>query len=339
MPSISELAEAINRAAVGHPIEGLQDIRQRLRGVARKSTRAIFDRRTIFPTYAFHVGGRSEIQFNIGTETLGAGPEIRYGLSFSLEPSRSLPNVINVLTPKIARFNEYVRTYRSSLRHLWMWHFDSGSRSQDYTPVEIPPELVRPRVFVFLGLRQAAQSITPEPVLALFDRLLPLYEFTESTTATFPVLSRRTKFEFIAGCSTKPSRTTASLPERTLDLDLRHNQLQLELFTKLSGIYGADNVGTELNSGNGTRVDAVVRKGRSLWFYEIKTSLSARGCIREALPQLMEYSYWPGAKQAEKLIVVGEPSLDDESARYLATLRSRFKLPIHYEQLSIAWNT
>jgi hypothetical protein len=40
-------------------------------------------------------------------------------------------------------------------------------------------------------------------------------------------------------------------------------------------------------------MDVVVRLGIRYWFYEIKTALSARACIREALAQLLEYSYWP----------------------------------------------
>jgi hypothetical protein len=50
------------------------------------------------------------------------------------------------------------------------------------------------------------------------------------------------------------------------------------------------------------------------------------------LGQLLEYSYWPGAQQAERLIVVGEPALDSESERYLTFLREELLMPIEYEQ-------
>ena len=80
----------------------------------------------------------------------------------------------------------------------------------------------------------------------------------------------------------------------------------------------------------------VVRRNGSFWFYEIKTAASARGCISEALSQLLEYSYWPGAQVAERLIVVGEPSLDHESERYLATLREQFNLPLEYQRFDLS---
>ncbi len=50
--------------------------------------------------WAFHYGGRSEIQYNIGFEDEG----FRFGLAFSLETSQTLPD-INLLKPKIKKLN------------------------------------------------------------------------------------------------------------------------------------------------------------------------------------------------------------------------------------------
>jgi hypothetical protein len=60
------------------------------------------------PDYTFHKGGRTELQFNLGLEGGPEGPDFRYGVAFSFEPSQSLPS-IEPLIPKVARFNEYVR--------------------------------------------------------------------------------------------------------------------------------------------------------------------------------------------------------------------------------------
>ncbi|MGH2403364.1 MAG: hypothetical protein ACRDGN_02765, partial [bacterium] len=64
--------------------------------------------RAIHPNYAFHVGGRTELQFNIGEEERDGQAVVRHGVAFSLELSQSLPS-IEPLLPKIARFNDYVR--------------------------------------------------------------------------------------------------------------------------------------------------------------------------------------------------------------------------------------
>jgi hypothetical protein len=308
-------------------------LRQQVHGTARVPTHSIFDSRTIFPNYAFHVGGRSEIQFNIGTEEVDNEAKIRYGLGFSLEPSRNLPE-IDVLVPKIARFNEYIRTYRADLSDLRMWHFRSGVRSEDYSPTEIPPDQVQPHVFIFLGTREPARTLEISRILDLFDRLLPIYEFVESKVVAFPAtMGRSSAFAFVPGCSVKAANTTGSLSERTLDIQLRHNEMQRALFDRLAKEFGAKHVGTETPNGSGARIDVVLQREAGYWFFEIKTSLSARGCIREALPQLLEYAFWPGTQEAERLVVVGEATLDDQSAEYLSTLRTRFGLPVYYEPL------
>jgi hypothetical protein len=66
---------------------------------------------------------------------------------------------------------------------------------------------------------------------------------------------------------------------------------------------------------------------------QIKTALSPRACLREALGQLMEYAYWPGAFEAKRLIVCGESALDGDGETYLSQLKNRFTLPIEYEQI------
>ena len=59
-----------------------------------------------------------------------------------------------------------------------------------------------------------------------------------------------------------------------------------------------------------------------------------RGCLREAIGQLLEYAFWPGAQEAKRLIVVGETAIDRDAAKYLCRLKERFSLPIEYEQLA-----
>lgn len=60
-----------------------------------------------------------------------------------------------------------------------------------------------------------------------------------------------------------------------------------------------------------------------------------RICIREALGQLLEYACWPGGQEAMALIAVGEPALDSDAEVYLRELRSRFSVPIYYQQFDM----
>ena len=89
--TIATIAEEINEAAVDYRMHGFQDIRKNIQGLSRRPTWKIFMSKSIKENegWAFHWGGRTEIQFNIGLE--GELHEfIRYGLAFSLERSQTL---------------------------------------------------------------------------------------------------------------------------------------------------------------------------------------------------------------------------------------------------------
>jgi hypothetical protein len=120
-----------------------------------------------------------------------------------------------------------------------------------------------------------------------------------------------------------------------VDKSLRHNIVQAALFDHLESIHGPNNTSGEQDPGIGTSVDVAVKDGESYTYYELKTGLSAQSCIREAIGQLIEYSFWPGAQRADRLVVVGEPAYDAEARAYIKKLRKDFSLPIEYRQFDI----
>lgn len=332
---VGPIARALNVRAASYAIGGLQEIRKRLRGYSRRPSSDIFTSHTIHPHWAFHYGGRTELQFNIGLEDVTGELELRHGVAFSFEPSQSLPS-IDVLVPKVGLFNDYMRAYPEAYPDMRMWHYRDDARSSDYPAAPIMTELVVPGPFVFLGKRQRIAEIDYDVILADFDRLLPLYEYVESGGRESPDAAQsRAAFSFRAGCSTdRPAATAASLAERELDISLRHNLLQAALTRRLIAQFGAANVADEHASGFGTKIDVVLRRAAAeFWYYEIKTAHSPRTCLREALGQIMEYAYWPGAQEASRLIICGESALDDEGAAYLRRLNERFRLPLAYEQI------
>lgn len=336
--SLTAIVQEIERKAETREIGRLQEIRKKLKGKARLPHDRIFHRHSIFEDdgYAYHYGGRMELQFNIGFEP---GNMFRHGVAFSLEPSRTLPD-ITLLLPNVRRFNEFLTVHPQQFSDMTMWHWVEGDRKQsDHYPAPITPDLMKRGFFIFLGKMQPLGDMDFDLIVDDFDRLLALYRFVEGS-GTFPLVAEKAErgFQFKSGCAVKPISTMASLMERQLNVSLRHNEIQRALHDHLVSIYGSDNVGTELQSAGG-RIDVAVRHGGKFWFYEIKTAISARGCIGEALAQLLEYSYWPGGQVAEKLIIVGEPALDPDSERYLATLAQEFSLPIEYQQFDLASGT
>lgn len=128
--------------------------------------------------------------------------------------------------------------------------------------------------------------------------------------------------------------TTFERSAQTVEKSLRHNQIQPALFEHLKSLCG-DSVSGEQSTADGTYIDAAVRQGGEYTYYEIKTGLSAQSCIREALGQLLEYSYWPGAQSATRLVIVGEPRLDKYAKAYLETLRKHLSLPVEYRRFDM----
>ncbi|WP_441255670.1 hypothetical protein [Tardiphaga sp. 285_C5_N1_2] len=333
---IRSIAHEINAQANSYAIGALQKMRKELRGLSRRPGSDIFSDQTIHPHWAFHRGGRSELQFNIGLEDHRGEQELRHGVAFSFELSQALPS-IDVLVPKARLFGEYLQLCPDLYADMRMWDYRDGEPSGDYPPGPVVPELVRPGCFVFLGKRQPIGAIDYNVILADFDRLLPLYSFVESGGHELRGAQPGNGFVFQAGCTEKASATKASLVERELNINLRHTLLQAALCDRLIKQYGAENVADEHASGLGSKIDVVLRRSaKEFWYYEIKTALSPRACIREALGQVMEYAYWPHANEAARLVICGETALDDDGATYLETLQQRFRLPVAYEQIDIA---
>lgn len=142
-------------------------------------------------------------------------------------------------------------------------------------------------------------------------------------------------FVFVKGHNPgKEGKTRYSLPKEPAQANLTHNLLQNKLYEYLSGVYGPDNVGTEVPYGvGGNSIDVVTVDGDEVTFYELKTRPSVRLCIREALPQLLEYCYWPNDSRSNRLIIVSEAAVTKDAADYLKNLRDSFGLPLFYSQI------
>jgi len=340
-PNLTDIAETLNEAAHDSRFGSLQTVRSRLKG--KRVHARIFDPRTVWESkgFAHHYGGRTELQFNLGVENHRGEDELRYGVAFSFEPSQTLPN-IDPLVPKVRLFNEFIRMEGDRYSDLRMWYYrpaasrSSGQRSisEDYMPAPIPHELVQPGIFVFMGQIQQRSSVDYERILGVFDRLMPLYEYVESNGAMLSKAITCETFDFRPGFTQRVRATVASRTQRELDVHLLHNRMQHDLASHLIAKHGPKNVRVEQPIG-GRSIDLVLCCPGGYWFYEIKTHLSPRLCLREAIGQLLEYAFWPGGPDVSRLVVVGPSPLDQDSERYLKTLRSRFSLPLEYEDLAV----
>jgi hypothetical protein len=337
---LAPVIERIEELATARLFGQLPQLRRKLKSLAQVHRRIFyFVRSPNTPraewSYAFHRGGRHELQFNVGLED--SGETLRYGVAFSFQASRNLTN-LGVLRRSVERFNDFAKRNPAYLSRFSMWSYESGrDRTERLAVRPIPEKLFRWGVFVFVGSAQPARtrSIDYSRILDDLDWLIPLYEFVEGKEKALPVKQTKSGFIFQPGCSIHTFSAKAASQARVTEVDLRHKRIQVALHHYLVSRFGTDNVRIELPH-SGIRVDAVLRLGKKYWYYEIKTSKSVKDCIRQSLSQLLEYSYWPGSETALKLIIVGEPPIDSDSTKYLSILKSQFNLPVEYQQFDMA---
>ncbi|NOY50566.1 MAG: hypothetical protein GXO88_08400 [Chlorobi bacterium] len=331
---IQDIAYKLNELSADYKIGSLQEIRKLLKQKKRRPGSCIFHSDTInnIGGWAYHYGGRKELQFNIGFEEEG----LRYGVALSLESSRTLPN-IEELFPNARRLNQFIRINPGFFNDFYMWYWQNGQRSDIGQVKEISEDLLKPKTFIFIGKIQKKDEIDYHNILATFDNLLKPYVFVEKTIESGIAeddINEDSEFIFNRHTPNIPTAKNYSVEAKNVNLDIRHSLIQKALVDKLINEYGKDNVSWEHPIG-GKRIDVVLKDDDGYVFYEVKVRGSAKACIREALGQLLEYAFWPGKENASSLVVVGEEEIDNNTLRYIDYLNRRFLIPIKYEKISI----
>lgn len=176
-------------------LKDLPNIRVENKGLSRPGAYTLFSTKSTFPddSYAFHSGGRSEIQFNVGVEYLDEREIFRYGLGFSLGPNQTQPDPIIAMTPRIKAFNAWLRDHPGEFADLNLWHYNDQPvrvRSQDYPMMEIPDNWIAWNNFIFFGRYVNTPEAEIEEadllqIIQLLDRLMPVYIYVESNYSNF----------------------------------------------------------------------------------------------------------------------------------------------------------
>lgn len=279
-PTVASVAEAVEEGALGRAFGDLQQLRQRLKRKNRLPSRRLFHGGAKYERWTYHVGGRTELQFNIGFEEAGDGRRyMRHGVAISLQRDQSVHEIDDAMLARIRRFNAYIEANEDAFPEFLMYDaYDDGTWSGDYAVREITPDVVKLGAFIFIGRRQDPAAVSATLILRDFERLLPLYEFVEDpdVAARVPPPPTDHDDEFIPGLTRRPSRTRMSLAARELDKDLRHNDIQYALGRYLRRRHGKDKVRAEYGTRSGMRVDLCVKNGEDDYtFYEIKTAWRA----------------------------------------------------------------
>ncbi len=335
MKNLIEFVQDINELAQYYDMKNFQEIRKRLHPNTH-IYKDLFPFRNIDKDegYAYNNGGQKELQFNIALDKEKA--EFRYGIAFCLKPDRNFRDPLNTLKPKILRLNQFITKTPNIFEDMKFWAYQEPEGPTLMGPqkvVPIPRDLIRNNVFLFWGKFASWEKVQPEHVLRLLSRLLPVYEYVEGNAKKS---TQQGEILFEPGFNPGPEQTIAHKKSEVKEINLWHNSLAEKIYSALEKKYGQGNVG---HNKSGPRVDIVVREGETYTYYEIKTSDDIKACIREALGQLLEYSYWPAGREAKSLVIVTENSITSEAQKYLNILRERFGLPVYYQTFDMESET
>ncbi|MBO7550618.1 MAG: hypothetical protein J6T62_03730 [Fibrobacter sp.] len=326
--TIPELATMINENLTGYKMLSFQSLRMKMKGLEQPRTYKIFSKTTTNDEWAFHDGGRSEIQYNIGLDEGG----IRYGLAFSLEPSQTLPNP-SILYYKVHQLNYLIEEKPELFDGLSLWSWYNRKRT-NYPDMCIPQRVITNKSFIFLGKECLPESVDVNEILQTFDRMLEIYVRIEGGIDENPLEQNDNPlgFSFNPSVYRLPHEYSFGTTERRVLVKANHSKIQAKLIEELKREFGDENVSVEQKIGY-NEIDVAVKDGNEYIFYEVKVASSLKMAIREALGQLMEYSYYRATKLAKKLVIVSDYELDERNEAYLTFLRREFNLPFEYKKI------
>ncbi|OOP56629.1 MAG: hypothetical protein AYP45_07950 [Candidatus Brocadia carolinensis] len=161
------------------------------------------------------------------------------------------------------------------------------------------------------------------------------------TTTRYKLLPKTDDFTF-AEISDEDNEGMFKNPKKRIRIykvessfDPYHDKLQNGLCALLRNYYKNEYKTVAIEKD---RVDIKTKTHSDAWHYfEIKTD-NPKLSIRNALGQILEYSYWPDSERAEKLFIISDNPPDLDTKKYLAHIRGKFNLPIFYRYFDMGAN-
>ncbi len=310
--SLRKIANQINQKSKDYKIGKLQDIRKDLKGLKKKANSNIFvdDSKTMTEDWAFHYGGRSEIQFNIGFEDEG----LRYGMAFSLETSQTLPD-INHLRPKIEKLNILFEEKPELFSDYKMWYWQNGKRSEIFDFRKINSDLIQNGTFIFFGKLAELDKLDYNEILRTFDNMLSVYTYiemrefdTDWVDNTIQVTSNtKLRNRFSGSGANAPTTNSFSYwinGERNVEpLHAKLQALFVDYLSKKSISY----------EENKDYIDVQYALGKDLYYCEIKPTqnMDSRYAIRMAIGQLLEYRYFNNRDSKLEIVIGSKPRISE----------------------------
>ncbi|MDD2018896.1 hypothetical protein [Pseudomonas putida] len=239
-----------------------------------------------------------------------------------------------IIDVQVVSEEEAKKVYNSYRKNGWLREMHAqldlvGASVKDFKSIE-------PEGFCCIKFEPKNMNILEEPLqFSSSDPAIRSDYYNLKNKVSSPALFETKKFVFSPGGKNKKTSTKAEYRNQNREIDLVHNQMQLEIYNVFMKQYGESNVASEHDTGCGTKIDIVVRDKESCTFYELKTANTAKQSIREALTQLLEYAYYPDGERAKKLVIISPAELTKDARLYLKNIRSLFKIPVFYQSYDL----
>jgi hypothetical protein len=185
--------------------------------------------------------------------------------------------------------------------------------------------------------RTQLDNIPTELVLISDDKEIPSYHYVlmDKTVDVDQRIKEETKSRFDfdnsgseeANLKTKGKRKPS---KKEIELELIHNDIQTKFLNYLQKRYGKKVAKRECTAYGASRIDITRKTEKGYVFYEIKTYNSLKTSIREGIGQLLEYSLFPNAYEAEQIVLVSHISASEEIKQYINHLRKYISIPFSY---------
>lgn len=132
------------------------------------------------------------------------------------------------------------------------------------------------------------------------------------------------------GTSIRNTKTYIRTMSRSDVVQQKHNKIQERLQKTLAKKYGKENVILEENF-----VDIKLTQPDYLGFYEVKSSSYASDCVKEALGQILLYTYHDEDRRKKRIYVVGQYPANDLDMGYIEFIKKNLKLEFEYIHVGI----
>lgn len=299
--------------------------------------------------YIIQYNGRKYPQYNIALED----GRLRYGIAISFQESMSMPHAIESETLRRAfcRLGEYTEDNMDVFADckFYYWTLQNNTTIIENSD-RLYAKALEKNAFIFFGSMieyEKTNGVTWKNILDMLEKLRPLYLYMvnpkelQAPAKTSPTSSKNQISGMGRGVpNTAPVTITVS--DHTTISERLHARIQARLIDMLKEKYPSCRVEAEVPLTDNRSIDVVMwpdpNDNDKRTYYEIKTGMDIRSCIRQAIGQLLEYKLWNTSSfEGVNLCIVSRFSETKDSEEYLGKLNALFGLGVNYMQVPIEY--